>query len=128
MTRIATGGDASLATGPFGRGGERLVRMRFRFHGILGTGFSRFARSRIKLLGLSGWISCGLDEAVIQVEGPEALVGAFEVACCIGPDECDVEHWDGQELTPPASAADDESSRHDRVAGPASSTGQKRSG
>ncbi|NVN12986.1 acylphosphatase [Nguyenibacter vanlangensis] len=49
----------------------------------------RFARERAALLS----VTCVVHEAVperlvLEVSGPEALVGAFEMACRLGPPGC----------------------------------------
>ena len=84
-------------SGGFGRGGQRPVALRFAFTGRLGPAFLEFARIRADRLDLRGWIAGEDDHAEAQIEGPEALVGAFEVACCIGPDNVAVEDWTSTE-------------------------------
>lgn len=85
-------GDIQEAGG-FGRGGARLVAHRFDFFGTLGPAFMTFAQARAAQLDLTGWIEDGGNRVAVLVQGPEALVGAFEMACCIGPDRCFVQDW-----------------------------------
>jgi len=80
-------------TGSFGRGGQRPVSLRLEFTGRLGPDFTVFALARAERLGLRGWIVGRRDRAIVHLEGPEALAGAFEVACCIGPDTVVVDDW-----------------------------------
>ena len=81
------------ASGPIGRGGTRSVTHKFRFHGRLGSSFVAFASERARRLNLNGTIHPGETEVSVIVSGAEALVGAFETACCIGPDDTDVAEW-----------------------------------
>lgn len=78
---------------PFGAGGDAVIAARFEFSGDLAPSFSAFAHARAKRLSLTGWIAVDGRVAVAEVEGPEALVGAFEMACCIGPEDCFVNAW-----------------------------------
>lgn len=80
-------------SGPFGRGGQRPVGARMEFHGRLGPAFLAFAKARAQRLDLKGWALLDGSRVLVVVQGPEALVGAFEMACCIGPDEEEVLSW-----------------------------------
>ena len=45
-----------------------------------------FVVERAKWLGLDGWVAANDDRTVsVAVAGPEALVGALEMACTLGP-------------------------------------------
>lgn len=87
-------------SGSFGRGGQRPVSVRLEFTGQLGPAFTDFARARAERLDLKGWIDCQAHRATVHLDGPEALIGAFEVACCIGPDAAYVEDWSCCETAP----------------------------
>lgn len=80
-------------SGPFGKGGDRPAALEMEFFGTLGSDFIAFATARAARLDLKGWISEGGNRVIAHVEGPEALIGAFEMACSIGPDQVAVEDW-----------------------------------
>lgn len=82
-----------IPSGAFGRGGHRRVAGFLSFRGCLGLAFARFAQTRAKRLSLNGGIQYGPERAFVRVEGPEALVGAFEMACIIGPECCSIVDW-----------------------------------
>ena len=45
-----------------------------------------FVVERARWLGLDGWVAANDDATVsVAVAGPEALVGALEMACTLGP-------------------------------------------
>jgi acylphosphatase len=45
-----------------------------------------FVVERARWLGLDGWVAANDDRTVsLAVAGPEALVGALEMACTLGP-------------------------------------------
>jgi len=45
-----------------------------------------FVVERARWLGLDGWVAANDDATVsLAVAGPEALVGALEMACTLGP-------------------------------------------
>lgn len=45
-----------------------------------------FVVDRARWLGLDGWVAANDDDTVsVAVAGPEALVGALEMACTLGP-------------------------------------------
>lgn len=87
-------------TGPFGRGGQTLVGAMLSFHGRLGPAFLAFAAARARRLDLTGWAVQDGDCVRVMLQGPEALIGAFEVACCIGPDEDEVLGWTNNQIAP----------------------------
>lgn len=81
-------------SGPFGRGGKRSASVDMVFRGSLGSAFLAFAKARADRLSLKGWIEvAGNDRVLAHVEGPDSLVGAFEMACCIGPEQSMVDDW-----------------------------------
>ncbi len=84
---------STLDSGPFGRGGHQITGVRMEFFGRLGPAFLDFAIARAHRLDLKGWVTPFENRILITVQGPEAMVGAFEMACCIGPDEDEVQDW-----------------------------------
>lgn len=81
-------------TGDLGRGGAARCAVELRFHGRLGEPFLAFALKRANRLSLRGWIEETAPGAVtVAIEGPEALIDAFEIACSLGPIDADVESW-----------------------------------
>lgn len=80
-------------SGPFGRGGGNTVRARLRFGGALGPDFADFVAARAKRLSVSAQISGTLSEMVVDVEGVEPMIGALEMAACIGPETCRIDWW-----------------------------------
>jgi len=62
------------------------VAMRFRVSGQLDDSYLDFVADRAAWLSLSGWVGSEPDKQVtVVVAGPEALVGALEMACVLGP-------------------------------------------
>lgn len=92
----------AATSGPFGAGGRSPVAARLHFWGVLPPVFCAFAKARAERLSLTGFMRCDGAEAVAVVAGPDALVGAFEMACCIGPDAAVVEGWRREALDPSA--------------------------
>ena len=82
-----------IPSGTFGRGGHLRVAGFLSFYGCLGLAFAKFAQARARRLALDGSIRYGPKRAIIRIEGPEALVGAFEMACIIGPEACSIVDW-----------------------------------
>ncbi|MEO1250680.1 MAG: hypothetical protein AAFW76_12730 [Pseudomonadota bacterium] len=80
-------------SGPFGQGGQDRKAVTYLFEGRLGAPFTAFAVDRAKRLNLGGHIVPGETSATIYVEGPDAMIGAFETACSLGPIEADVQRW-----------------------------------
>ena len=67
--------------------GGRRVQFRYRIAGRLSpVTYLAFVADRARWLDISGWVQA-LDEARIELvaAGPEALVGALEMACTLGP-------------------------------------------
>lgn len=66
--------------------GGAPVALRLTFAGKLTGGYLDFVAERARWLSLSGWAeSSGEGMAVVVAAGPEALVGALEMACVLGP-------------------------------------------
>ena len=62
------------------------VAVRMQVTGDLGGRFLDFVANRAEWLSLAGWAECPSDgHATIVAAGPEALVGALEMACMLGP-------------------------------------------
>ena len=83
----------SVESGSFGRGGDRPAAVRMEFFGVVGGAFVSFALERARRLNLRGWIADGGNRVTAHVEGAEALVGAFEMALCLGPVDANVRDW-----------------------------------
>lgn len=67
--------------------GGAPVRVRWSIHGRMNVpGYLDFVVERARWLGLDGWVASHDDASVsLAVAGPEALVGALEMACTLGP-------------------------------------------
>ncbi|HWA20401.1 MAG TPA: acylphosphatase [Devosia sp.] len=66
-------------------GGAPVV-MRMRVAGRLDPGYLQFVAERARWLSLSGWATrTPAGTAEVMAAGPEALVGALEMACLLGP-------------------------------------------
>jgi len=62
------------------------VRQRFHIRGILlPKTFLCFAADRAAWLDIDGWAEAADGEAIVVAAGPEAMVGAFEMALMLGP-------------------------------------------
>lgn len=67
--------------------GGRPVRLRYRIAGRLDVpAYLAFVADRARWLDLRGWVQA-LDHSRVELvaAGPEALVGALEMACTLGP-------------------------------------------
>ena len=86
MTQIE---QDSIAAGPsystdVDGGAPVIVRMRIA--GSFEADYLRFVAGRAEWLSLSGWAaSVAPGRAEVVSAGPEALVGALEMACMLGP-------------------------------------------
>lgn len=66
--------------------GGAQVAVRMRITGSFGEDYLRFIASRARWLSLTGWAAnTGPGRAEVVAAGPEALVGALEMACVLGP-------------------------------------------
>jgi acylphosphatase len=66
--------------------GGAPVALRMTVAGRLSDGYLDFVAERAGWLSLSGWAeSHGDGKAIVVAAGPEALVGALEMACVLGP-------------------------------------------
>ena len=82
------------------RGTQATVRMRISGH--FGSDYLLFVAERAAWLSLSGWASSvGTGRANVVADGPEALVGALEMACLLGPLDALVEAIEVETETDP---------------------------
>ena len=67
--------------------GGAPVRRRYAIAGRMQTAdYLAFVADRAAWLGISGWVeAAGPGEVRLVAAGPEALVGALEMACTLGP-------------------------------------------
>ncbi|HEY0854906.1 MAG TPA: acylphosphatase [Devosia sp.] len=67
--------------------GGSPVRVRWDISGRMNVPtYLDFVVERAQWLGLDGWVAANDDDTVsLAVAGPEALVGALEMACTLGP-------------------------------------------
>lgn len=66
--------------------GGAPVAVRMLVSGELGRSYLDFVADRVAWLDLAGWAERRTDgRVVIVAAGPEALVGALEMACLLGP-------------------------------------------
>jgi len=67
--------------------GGAPVRVRWAISGRMNVPtYLDFVVERAQWLGLDGWVAANDDQTVsLAVAGPEALVGALEMACTLGP-------------------------------------------
>lgn len=91
------------SSGQFGEGGADLKAAEIRFTGTLGPAFVRFALARGRRLSLQGSIRDEDDAVVIEIEGPAALIDAFEITCSLGPIDSKIRSWTRTDLAPGAS-------------------------
>lgn len=94
------------STGLLGRGGADEAVARLRFSGELGEPFVEFARDRGTRLGLRGQVRMHSDTVEVILQGPEALIDAFEITCSLGPFQCRVEAWGRDDVDPAAIVPD----------------------
>jgi acylphosphatase len=73
--------------------GGAPVRVRYAISGRLDvSSYLDFVAERAGWLGISGWVAANDDNSVtLLAAGPEAMVGALEMACTLGPDNALVE-------------------------------------
>lgn len=66
--------------------GGAPVRVRYRIAGrIEPRTYLAFVADRARWLAIDGWASAAEGQATVVASGPEALVGALEMACTLGP-------------------------------------------
>lgn len=79
--------------------GGRPVRLRYAIEGRMDmSAYAAFVAERARWLDIAGWIeTVGPGRATMVAAGPEALVGALEMACTLGPLEALVDRLEGVE-------------------------------
>lgn len=84
--------------------GGAPVRVRYAISGRLDVqNYLDFVAERANWLGISGWVAANDDRSVtLLAAGPEALVGALEMACTLGPHDALVEDIVGTDAPGPA--------------------------
>ena len=90
------------SSGQLGKGGADIHAAEIRFTGSLGPSFVMFALTRGRRLSLRGSIRNEDDTVVVEVEGPAALIDAFEIACSLGPIDSRIDSWSRGDLAPEA--------------------------
>ena len=66
--------------------GGRPVRVRYEIGGRLDVpAYLAFVAERARWLDISGWVAADGAGVTLVAAGPEALVGALEMACTLGP-------------------------------------------
>jgi acylphosphatase len=66
--------------------GGAPVRVRYAITGRIDPAtYLPFVLNRARWLGLDGWATAEPGRATVVAAGPEALVGALEMACTLGP-------------------------------------------
>lgn len=83
--------------------GGAPVRVRYAISGRLDVpSYLEFVAERAGWLDISGWAAANDERSVTLVAaGPEALVGALEMACTLGPLDMLVESIEGVDETAP---------------------------
>jgi acylphosphatase len=81
--------------------GGAPVRMRYTIAGRLDADdFMAFVAERARWFGISGWVRAdGAGSVTMVAAGPEAMVGALEMACLLGPLNALVDRVEGVEET-----------------------------
>jgi acylphosphatase len=87
-------------------GGTEVEAAELRFTGRLGAPFVRFALARGRRLSLTGWVRDEDDTVVIALQGPAALIDAFEITCSLGPIDARIDSWTRTDGVPAASPSD----------------------
>lgn len=83
--------------------GGRPVRLRYVVEGRMRVGdYLAFVAERAHWFGLDGWIEPnGAESVTLVVSGPEAMVGALEMACTLGPLDALIESIEATEMAGP---------------------------
>lgn len=83
--------------------GGAPVRVRYTIAGRMDVSdYLSFVAERAHWLDVSGWAEAdGADGVTLVAAGPEALVGALEMACTLGPLDALVERIEGVEEAGP---------------------------
>ena len=78
----------------FGQGGHRRVTATMLFRGTFGPDYVPFVRAKAVAYGVEAVVTAGVGVVTVVATGPEALVGALEMAACIGTEDARVEGWE----------------------------------
>lgn len=85
--------------------GGRPVRVRYEIGGRLDVpAYLAFVAERAGWLDIAGWAAAEGDGVTLVAAGPEALVGALEMACTLGPLDALVTHIAGTATNEPVGA------------------------
>jgi len=85
--------------------GHSHIAVRMTITGTLGRHYSDFVTGRAEWLSLAGWVESPSDsQAIVVAAGPEALVGALEMACMLGPMDTLVHALDLEDENEPIAA------------------------
>lgn len=85
--------------------GGRPVRVRYEISGRLDvTAYLAFVEERARWLDISGWAAANGEGVTLVAAGPEALVGALEMACTLGPFDALVTRIVGTDMHEPVGA------------------------
>ena len=82
--------------------GGAAVMIRMRIAGLFEADYLQFVAGRARWLSLSGWAaSDARGQAEVVAAGPEALVGALEMACMLGPLDALVDRLETEAIAGP---------------------------
>ena len=85
--------------------GGAPVRLRFAIEGRMDVpAYLAFVAERAAWLDISGWAAASAQGVVLVADGPEALVGALEMACTLGPLDALVARIDSEATAEPVPA------------------------
>jgi acylphosphatase len=85
--------------------GGAPVRLRYSIAGHMRVEeYLAFVSERARWFGISGWVRAEGDEITLVAAGPEAMVGALEMACILGPINALIERVVGIDETGPVEA------------------------
>ena len=77
--------------------GGAPVRVRYRIDGRMDVAaYVAFVAERAAWLDIDGWVEAAEGGVGLVAAGPEALVGALEMACTLGPLDALIESISGQ--------------------------------
>ena len=82
----------------FGHGGHRRVTATMVFCGTFGPNYVPFVQAKALAYGVEVVVTADVGTVTVVATGPEALVGALEMAACIGTDDARVVGWEIEEM------------------------------
>lgn len=80
-------------SGEFGRGGDRRVHARLLLEGSIGDDYIAFLQDKARRLSLSLELTRRNSSVIATLNGPDALIGAFEMSAIIGTQDCQITDW-----------------------------------